>query len=60
MLAHQIPMLISIMDHVFMGTEAWKGSLAYHRSHISIAYAREIQGGYGGEGTYHGEYAYGV
>jgi hypothetical protein len=26
MLAHQMPMLISIMDQVFMGTEAWKGS----------------------------------
>jgi hypothetical protein len=44
MLAHQMPILISIMDHVFMGTEAWKGSLAYH-SHISIVYTMEENGG---------------
>lgn len=27
MLAHQMPMLISICDHVFMGTEEKKGSV---------------------------------
>jgi hypothetical protein len=58
MLAHQMPMLISIMDHVFMGTEAWKGSRDYPTL-IRLASSQK-KGEWIRGGTNHGEYAHGV